>query len=307
MGRRARNEAARVEPEERTETAAEWVAVDRLAPWDRNPRINDAAAPEVALSIVRFGWGNPILARREDAMVIAGHTRLKAARLLPRMWADADEQEREGWSLDAVRLATHPTPRVLVRWMDLVPAEARALALADNRLGELAEWDADALRGVLDDLAMETSLEGLGWSKDDLKALREDFESDEDGSYTSKVKAPVYTPKGERPAVSDLFDRTKTRALLDEVERVAPSLPRGLADFLRHAAERHTGFNFRAIAEYYCHATPEVQQLMESSGLVIIDYGRAVEEGFVKVTNRLGALADQEEALRDGADEVDDA
>ena len=127
--------------------AAEWVAIDTLAPWDKNPRRNDEAAKEVAKSIRRFGFGAPILARAADRVVIAGHTRLKAAALL---------------GLD----------KVPVRFLDLDPAEARALALADNKLGELAEWDAEVLGDVLRELeAEQVDLVGLGFKDSELKAL----------------------------------------------------------------------------------------------------------------------------------------
>ena len=65
---------------------------------------------------------------------------------------------------------------------------------------------------------------------------------------------------------------------------------------MRYAAERHTVFNFRQIAEYYCHANPVLQDLMERSGMVIIDFKKAIEYGFVHMTERLGELADLEEA-----------
>jgi hypothetical protein len=65
---------------------------------------------------------------------------------------------------------------------------------------------------------------------------------------------------------------------------------------LRFAAERHTVFNFRQIAEYYCHADATLQDLMERSGMVIIDFEKAIEYGFVHLTERLGEIADLEEA-----------
>ena len=105
--------------------AAVWVNTSELVPWEDNPRKNDGTpVRKVAESIKRFGFGAPILARTADRMVIAGHTRLKAAIQL---------------GLD----------RVPVRFLDLDPAEARLLALADNRFGELAQWDDETLRRVL--------------------------------------------------------------------------------------------------------------------------------------------------------------
>lgn len=128
-------------------TPAEWVSIDSVTPWDKNPRVNDHAVDSVAASIQRFGWGSPLIVRAADSVVIAGHTRLKAARKL---------------GLD----------KVLVRYLDLDPAEAAALALADNKLGELADWSDDDLRNILMELdADEVNLDGLGWDDEQLNAL----------------------------------------------------------------------------------------------------------------------------------------
>nr|MDA8217658.1 ParB N-terminal domain-containing protein [Dehalococcoidales bacterium] len=54
------------------EVAAVWIPIADLQPWDKNPRKNDAAVEKVADSIRRFGFGSPILARR-NGEVIAGH------------------------------------------------------------------------------------------------------------------------------------------------------------------------------------------------------------------------------------------
>lgn len=57
--------------------AAVWLSPDDLTPWDRNPRHNDHAVQSIADSISRYGFAAPIVARREDLRVIAGHTRLR--------------------------------------------------------------------------------------------------------------------------------------------------------------------------------------------------------------------------------------
>ena len=117
--------------------AAIWVGIDEVVPWEKNPRKNDSAVDGVAKSIQRFGFGAPILARLADGVVIAGHTRLKAAKKL---------------GLD----------KVPVRYLNVDPAEAHALALADNRLGEIAEWDDAVLADVLRELAEAgVSVDGL--------------------------------------------------------------------------------------------------------------------------------------------------
>ena len=59
--------------------------------------------------------------------------------------------------------------KVPVRFLDLDPAQARALALADNRLGEVAEWNDEMLSEVLAELEAESiDLDGLGWSDEEL-------------------------------------------------------------------------------------------------------------------------------------------
>ncbi len=127
------------------ESAAEWTPRTSLKPWGKNPRRNDPAVKKVADSIQRFGFGAPLLARRETREVIAGHTRLKAAEVL---------------GLDLVP----------VRWLDLSEREAHLLALADNRLGELAEWDDSAVAEILSDYSLDDA-DLAGWSAKDLEEI----------------------------------------------------------------------------------------------------------------------------------------
>jgi DNA modification methylase len=140
------------------EAAAEWVALDALSPWANNPRKNDDAVDAVAESIRRFGFGAPILARRANGEIIAGHTRLKAAQQL---------------GLD----------RVPVRYLDLDPVDAHLLALADNRLGEEASWDDEMLAAVLADLkAQQADLAATGFTDGELAQLLADADAAADNA-----------------------------------------------------------------------------------------------------------------------------
>lgn len=153
-------------------TAAEYVAIGSLVPWDKNPRRNTEAIGPVAASIVRFGFGAPIVARRADRAIIAGHTRREAALSLRATYEAATPDERLRWHPEAIAIATADAPVVPVRFLDLTEPEARALALADNRLGELADWDEGALAASLRELAGQSvDLAGLGWNTADLSAL----------------------------------------------------------------------------------------------------------------------------------------
>lgn len=110
--------------------AIEYAPISSLAPMPGNPRRNAKAIGPVADSIKRFGWTNPILARREDKVVVAGHTRLEAARKL---------------GLD----------KVPVIWLDLDPVSSRLYNLADNKLAQVSEWDDESLAVMLRELAAE--------------------------------------------------------------------------------------------------------------------------------------------------------
>lgn len=57
--------------------------------------------------------------------------------------------------------------------------------------------------------------------------------------------------------------------------------------FLIEAAKRHNVFNYSKIADYYAHATPEMQHLMERSALVIIDFDKAIQYGYVQLSDEI--------------------
>lgn len=155
---------------------AEWVDINAIKPWDKNPRKNAAAIKEVAGSIKRFGFSSPIIARRADNVIIAGHTRWAAAQSL---------------GLD----------KVLVRFMDLDPAQAKALALADNKLGELAEWDAPMLAEILRDLNDEdVVLEGLGFDAQELETMLADLSDINDDI----AGALADLPSGDRAPIQSM-------------------------------------------------------------------------------------------------------
>lgn len=65
---------------ESAELKIEYVPIDTLKPFADNPREHsERNINDITRSISRFGWTNPIIARREDNMIVAGHGRIKAA------------------------------------------------------------------------------------------------------------------------------------------------------------------------------------------------------------------------------------
>ena len=127
--------------------AAVYVDPSTLVPWDKNPRNNAEAIKQVAKSIERFGFASPIVARQADGRIIAGHTRHAAA----------------------LRLGLEDVP---VRFLDIDEQKASALALADNKIGEIATWNDDTLGEILAELEQDGfDLDGLGWDEDELSGL----------------------------------------------------------------------------------------------------------------------------------------
>ena len=103
----------------------------------------------------------------------------------------------------------------------------------------------------------------------------------EERKYTTKIESPIYEPKNQKPHILELYDNQKTRRLIREIDQ--SSLPTEEKMFLVDAARRHTIFNYEKIADYYANASPEMQSLMEKSALVIIDFEKAIEYGYVKM------------------------
>lgn len=242
---------------------------------DKNARKHDKKnLKSIKDSLDKFGQVEPLVVQKSTMKVIGGNGRLAAMKELG--WKDCD-----------------------IALIDVDNDKAKALGLVLNRSAELAEWDEDNLKEILSELDEEGwDLEALGWDDESLsEILPKDADgnalSEEDSAYTKKIKAPVYEPKGPKPELKELFDLSKTLELVKKIE--ASDLPKNEKEFLKYAAQRHIVFNYQNIAEYYAHSDKSVQELFEDSALVIIDFNKAIENGFVKLSKDIAeAYADEE-------------
>lgn len=110
-------------------------------------------------------------------------------------------------------------------------------------------------------------------------------DSTNESKYTKKVDVPLYEPKNKKPHVLELYDQNKTNQLIANIR--ASSVSKDDKKFLIESAKRHTVFNYEKIADYYAHSSKEVQQLMEQSALVIIDFEKCISLGFTKLTESI--------------------
>ena len=124
-------------------------SVDDITPYEDNARINDKAVEKVAQSILNYGWQSPIVVD-EDMIILAGHSRLKAAKLLDIKKVPVKVAE------------------------DLTDEQKMAYRLMDNKSQDYAQWDKKLLAKEFDKLAdLDFDLNMTGFDLDEIAKLNE--------------------------------------------------------------------------------------------------------------------------------------
>ena len=113
----------------------------------------------------------------------------------------------------------------------------------------------------------------------------------QDNRYTKKVEIPQYAPSDEKPRLEALIDFDKYSKLLANINK--SNVSEEEKKFLKYAAARHIVFRYSLIADYYAHASKEMQDLMEQSALVILDIDDAIANGYVKLSKDILAILEQ--------------
>jgi hypothetical protein len=114
---------------------------------------------------------------------------------------------------------------------------------------------------------------------------KEENKVEENLKYSSKIQTPIYEPKNKSPHILELVNKEKTHRLIKEIENSSVSFEE--KNFLIDAARRHSVFNYEKIADYYANTSKEMQGLMEKSALVIIDFEKAIQLGYVKMCDEI--------------------
>lgn len=130
--------------------------IDEVKPYPNNPRNNDDGVEAVANSIKEFGWQQPIVVDK-DNVIIVGHTRYKAAK----------------------KLGMDKVPVVVAS--NLSDEQVRAYRLADNKTGELTDWDMSLLDDELGDIA-DIDMSDFGFDldldDDEVEVQEDDFDDE---------------------------------------------------------------------------------------------------------------------------------
>lgn len=171
------------------------VPIEQIKPYENNPRINDDAVHETANSIKEFGWQQPIVVDKNN-MIIVGHTRLKAAK----------------------QLGLTKVPVVIAD--KLSDEQVKAYRLADNKTGELADWDLELLDLELNDI---TELDMTDFGFDDVMEGAEDEiiedEFDEEVPEEPKAKlGQIWQLGRHRLMCGDSTDQEQVKTLMGGAE-----------------------------------------------------------------------------------------
>lgn len=167
-----------------------WVRIDDLKPYAKNPRKNDGSIEYVANSIKEFGWRQPIVADK-DGVIIAGHTRYKAAK----------------------RLRRKTVPVVYAD--DLTDDQVKAYRLADNKTAEASTWDSDLLLDELDGIFdIDMGAFGFDFSADEIEVQEDDFAPEPPKEPKSK-QGCVYQLGRHRLMCGDSTNEDDVERLMD--------------------------------------------------------------------------------------------
>lgn len=127
--------------------------LSELKPYEKNPRLNDEAVKYVANSIKEFGFKVPIIIDKNN-VIVAGHTRYKASK----------------------ELGLKEVPCIIAD--DLSDEQIKAFRLADNKVGEMAEWEFGLLDDELNDI-IDIDMNDFGFNFD-LEPTEMELDKDED-------------------------------------------------------------------------------------------------------------------------------
>ena len=248
-----------------------YLSPEELTPYEGNARKHDIKDVEQIKESIRLdGFNDPIGIWGENNIIVEGH----------------------GRQIAALEMGLDKVP--CIRLDHLTDAQRRDYAIRHNRTAELSTWDWQILEDELQTLESEGFDTGELF-EDCFDAIEESYREEKE-KYSREVKIPHYEPKDEDVCVPELFDDTKYKELMQEIAEAKNELSEEEFYFLMLAAYRHIVFDFDKIADYYAKASKKVQELMEHSALVIIDYNDAIANGYAILSEALEDMMEQDNA-----------
>lgn len=259
----------------------EQISIEKLTPYENNPRQNDEAASRLKTSIKEFGFRVPLLIDANN-VIVAGHTRYKAAKAL---------------GMDKLPC---------IRIEGLSDAQVKAFRIADNKYSEMSHWDTDLLKNELEVLKeMNFDIPSIGFDSSELSAILNieefmpdgdslnDFDTSNDEKYVSFGEGLQYSPTGDEVCIKDCYDDERYKEFMSLIEK--SELSNEMKSFLKLAASRFIVFNYKKIAELYCSkCSKDEQDVFEKLSLVIVDFNDALKNGLVRMSETLKTICEKD-------------
>lgn len=220
------------------------IKITELTEYENNPRNNDEAVEAVANSISEFGFKVPIIITKDNT-IVAGHTRLKAARLL----------------------GLSEVPCIVAD--DLDEEQIKAFRLADNKTAEIATWDFEKLEEEM----LSIDLDMLQFGFDDFygdiptDAVDDDFDVfDELPEESESKRGDLYVLGEHRVLCGDSTLKEDVHRLVDgaEIDMIFTDPPynvdyEGTAGKIQNDKQEDSEFYeflFKAFSNMFEHTRP---------------------------------------------------
>lgn len=170
-----------------------YIDIDDISPYEYNPRDNTLAVPVVANSIQEFGFLSPVLLDSNNVLV-AGHTRVEAAKLLgmtevPALYAN-----------------------------NLTDSQIKAFRVIDNRTAEIAEWDRILLAPEITEISESIDLTRFGYTQEYIDCFSESVADDclsagvAVGEESSREREEARAPSRTRYVIGEFIFYTDSNA-----------------------------------------------------------------------------------------------
>lgn len=222
------------------------VNINEIIPYEKNPRINDHAVEYVANSIKEFGFKVPVVLDKNN-VIVTGHTRIKACEKLgikeiPCIYAD-----------------------------DLTEEQVKAFRLADNKVGEIAQWDFDLLDIELDDI-LDIDMQDFGFQDEILDTEDFDIKHDIEQKNTQKrveniLNLGMYQAysdnKYDFPQLEPVFELDDIKEWIPFNKVLSDKNPKGkgvhffIDDYQFERIWKYPQKYVEKLKEYVCVATPD--------------------------------------------------
>jgi hypothetical protein len=216
---------------------------------------NDKNKDLIKKSLEECGAGRSIVIDNEDN-IIAGNGIYEQAQKL---------------GIKTKVIETDGSELVVVKRTDLATEDEKRkqLAVMDNSTSDSSEFDLGLLQEDFDIDQLQD------WGIDANEKLI--------SKYTRKISVPIYEITGEEPTIKEMLDTSRADKLISKIN--ALNIDKNIKEFLLKTATRLYEFRYDKIAEFYAHQDEQIKDVMEELALVIIDFKKGIEQGYIELNN----------------------